>query len=86
MDALLIAGQNPMPMSVLRDLARYPSVYDNNAVFLGEFDFLVRRNFPTLQFLSVWNESAEEQARARPSTTSMRSSWPASPAREANPC
>lgn len=63
MDALLIAGQNPMPMSVLRDLARYPSVYDNNAVFLGEFDFLVRRNFPTLQFLSVWNESAEEQAR-----------------------
>lgn len=63
MDALLIAGQNPMPMSVLRDLARYPSVYDNNAVFLGEFDFLVRRKFPTLQFLSVWNESAEEQAR-----------------------
>lgn len=63
MDALLVAGQNPMPMSVLRDLARYPSVYDNNAVFLGEFDFLVRRKFPTLQFLSVWNESAEEQAR-----------------------
>jgi hypothetical protein len=63
MDALLVAGQNPMPMSALRDLARYPSVYDSNAVFLGEFDFLVRRNFPTLQFLSVWNESAEEQAR-----------------------
>lgn len=63
MDALLAAGQNPMPMSVLRDLARYPSVYDSNAVFLGEFDFLVRRNFPTLQFLSVWNESAEERAR-----------------------
>jgi len=63
MDALLLPGQNPMPMAVLRDLARYPSVYDNNAVFLGEFDFLVRRNFPNLQFLSVWNESAEEQAR-----------------------
>jgi len=63
MDALLAAGQNPIPMSVLRDLARYPSVYDNNAVFLGEFDFLVRRKFPNLQFLSVWNESAEEQAR-----------------------
>jgi len=63
MDALLSAGQNPIPMSVLRDLARYPSVYDHNAVFLGEFDFLVRRQFPTLQFLSVWNESAEEQAR-----------------------
>lgn len=63
MDALLVAGQNPMSMSVLRDLARYPSVYDSSAVFLGEFDFLVRRNFPTLQFLSVWNESAEERAR-----------------------
>lgn len=63
MDALLLPGQNPPEMSVLRDLARYPSVYDHNAVFLGEFDFLVRRNFPTLRFLSVWNESAEEQAR-----------------------
>ncbi|MBL8473712.1 MAG: hypothetical protein JNM98_18120 [Rhodocyclaceae bacterium] len=63
MDALLVPGQNPISMSALRDLARYPSVYDGNAVFLGEFDFLVRRTFPTLQFLSVWNESAEEQAR-----------------------
>ena len=63
MDALLVPGQNPISMSALRDLARYPSVYDNNAVFLGEFDFLVRRNFPSLQFLSVWNESAEEIAR-----------------------
>jgi hypothetical protein len=38
MDALVLAGQDPMPMSVLRDLARYPSVYDDNAVFLGQFD------------------------------------------------
>ena len=63
LDSVSIAGQNPIPMSVLRDLARYPSVYDHNAVYLGEFDFLVRRNFPTLRFLSVWNESAEEAAR-----------------------
>lgn len=63
MDALLLPGQNPPAMSTLRDLARYPSVYDHNAVFLGEFDFLVRRSFPALRFLSVWNESAEEQAR-----------------------
>lgn len=63
MNSLLLPGQNPPEMSVLRDLSRYPSVYDHNAVFLGEFDFLVRRNFPTLRFLSVWNESAEEQAR-----------------------
>jgi hypothetical protein len=63
MDALVLPGQDPMPMSVLRELARYPSVYDDNAVFLGEFDFLVRKQFPSLQFLSVWNEAKEEQAR-----------------------
>lgn len=63
MSALVTPGENPLAMSVLRDLARYPSVYDHNAVYLGEFDFLVRSNFPTLQFLSVWNESAEERAR-----------------------
>lgn len=63
LDALLQPGQNPMPMSVLRDLARYPSVYDDNAVFLGEFGFLVRKKFPSLQFLSIWNETEEEQAR-----------------------
>lgn len=63
MSALLSPGANPHSMSVLRDLARYPAVYDHNAVYLGEFDFLVRANFPTLQFLSVWNEQAEEIAR-----------------------
>ena len=63
MDAMLMKGENPITMSQLRDLARYPSVYDENAVFLGEFDYLVRRNFPTLRFLSVWNECAEEIAR-----------------------
>lgn len=63
MDAQVEPGQAPIPMAVLRDLARYPSVYDNNAVFLGEFDYLVRRNFPALQFLSVWNETSEERAR-----------------------
>lgn len=70
MDAMLAPGQNPIPMSVLRDLARYPSVYASNAVFLGEFDFLVRRSFPSLRFLSVWNEAAEEVARG-PSVDSI---------------
>lgn len=63
MDAMLQPGKDPIPMSVLRDLARYPSVYDDNAVFLGEFAFLVRKKFPSLQFLSIWNEAEEEQAR-----------------------
>lgn len=63
MSEMIEAGQNPIGLTALRDLAKYPSVYDSNAVFLGEFDFLVRRNFPTLQFLSVWNELSEEIAR-----------------------
>ncbi|WP_420225754.1 hypothetical protein [Pigmentiphaga litoralis] len=63
MHAIVQAGQAPPSMSVLRDLARYPSVYDGNAVFLGEFDLLVRRTFPTLRFLSVSNEAEEERAR-----------------------
>ena len=63
MDSLLMAGKNPPDTAVLRDLCKYPSVYDNSAVFLGEFDFLIRRNFIDLQFLSVWNELAEEQIR-----------------------
>ena len=63
MDALLTAGAAPLAMSALRDMAKYPSVYDANAVYLGEFDFLVRRQFTSLQFLSVWNEWTEDRAR-----------------------
>jgi len=63
MSRMLAKGQPVMPMAVLRDLARYPSVYNVDAVFLGEFDFLIRRNYPDLQFLSVWNESTEERVR-----------------------
>lgn len=62
-DSLLIAGNDPPDMATLRDLCRYPSVYDHSAVYLGEFDFVVRRNYPTLRFLSVWNETIEEQTR-----------------------
>jgi hypothetical protein len=56
-------GDDPMPMRVLRDLAHYPSTYDHNAVFLGEFDFLIRRHYPELAFISVWNEAIEERVR-----------------------
>lgn len=62
-DAVMTAGNNPPDISTLRDLCRYPSVYDHSAVYLGEFDFLVRRTFPTLRFLSVWNETIEETVR-----------------------
>lgn len=63
LDEVLLPGQNPIDMRSLRELAKYPSIYNHNAVFLGEFDFLVRRNFPSLQFLSVWNEDVEERHR-----------------------
>lgn len=64
MDTLLLAGAQPVNMATLRELTRYPSVYDDNAVFLGEFDFLIRRRIPALRFLSVWNEQIEERVRS----------------------
>ncbi|WP_293006927.1 hypothetical protein [Nitrosomonas sp.] len=60
MNTLLEKGQNPPSMTTLRDLVKYPSVYNHNAVFLGEFDFVVRRAYSNTQFLSVWNEVIEE--------------------------
>ena len=62
-DTILDPGENPPDMATLRDLIKYPSVYDHNAVYLGEFEFLVRRAYPDLQFLSIWNETIEETAR-----------------------
>lgn len=57
-------GEDPISIEVLRELAKYPSIYNKNAVYLGEFDFLVRSNLTNFQFLSVWNESLEENARS----------------------
>ncbi|MGI9211757.1 MAG: hypothetical protein ACR2HF_04735 [Methylococcaceae bacterium] len=62
-NSLLIPGKNPIDIPTLRDICRYPSVYDHSAVYLGEFDFVVRRSFPDLAFLSVWNEVVEESVR-----------------------
>ncbi|MFA5920095.1 MAG: hypothetical protein WC856_02240 [Methylococcaceae bacterium] len=63
LSSLLTKGQNPPDMATLRDLVNYPSTYDHNAVYLGEFDFVVRKTYPSVKFLSVWNESVEEAAR-----------------------
>ena len=71
-EAVLSTGEAPISTAVLRELTKYPSVYNKNAVYLGEFDYLIRSNFPTLGFLSVWNEAAEEIARA-PSTSNINS-------------
>lgn len=63
LSSVINKGESPPTMSVLRDLIKYPSVYDHNAVYLGEFDFLVRRSYPNAYFLSIWNENIEEAAR-----------------------
>lgn len=56
------SGANPPTMADLRVMARYPAIYDHNAVYLGEFDALLRR-YLSPRFLSVWNEQIEESVR-----------------------
>lgn len=56
-------GSGPMDIATMREVCSYPSTYDSNAVFLGNFDFLVRRNLSPFEFLSIWNEQREEEVR-----------------------
>lgn len=63
MFSLEVSGTQPADIATLAELTRYPSIYDENAVFLGEFDMLLRSKFSNLSFLKVWNEQAEEKAR-----------------------
>jgi hypothetical protein len=63
LNTVLINGQDPMDIATLRELCKYPAAYDANAVYLGEFDYAIRRNVPGLLFLSVWNEQVEESVR-----------------------
>lgn len=59
-DSFIENGSSPHSMENLRILAKYPNLYQKSAVFLGEFDFLIRANYPDLDFLSVWNEKIQE--------------------------
>ncbi len=61
--SVLSAGAAPPSAEYLRMLARYPALHDSNAVFLSDFDFLLRRHMAGLRFLAVWNEQIEEAAR-----------------------
>ncbi|MBT9097476.1 hypothetical protein KFZ76_07090 [Methylovulum psychrotolerans] len=63
LNQVLYSGDNPASMATLRTLCKYPAIYDDSAVFLGEFEFLVRKKYPDLAFLAVWNEAIEEAAR-----------------------
>lgn len=60
---LIQAGAKPPDIDELREITNYPSLYDENAVFLGEFGFLLQRHLSPFVFLSVWNELLEEDAR-----------------------
>ncbi|MFM0608631.1 hypothetical protein PQR05_29295 [Paraburkholderia sediminicola] len=60
---VIYPGANPVDIETLREWARYPSGYDSSAVYLGNFDFLIRRNLFPMRFLSVWNEQVEESVR-----------------------
>lgn len=56
------SGANPPDLTLLRQLATYPALYDESAVYLGNFDMLVRRFFGMrCEFISVWNEAIHEQ-------------------------
>ena len=58
---LVRMGANPLTIDQMRLLASYPT-HDDNAVFLGNFDFLVRKNFMSrTYYLNVWNEMIHEQ-------------------------
>lgn len=57
------AGAAPMDISTLRELCSYPGIYNENAVYLSNFYFLVRKKIGAVTFLSVWNETREEEVR-----------------------
>lgn len=63
LSSVTFVGANPVDIQTMREWAQYPSTYDASAVYLGNFDFLVRRNLADLRFLSVWNEQIEESVR-----------------------
>lgn len=59
---LVRLGADPLSMAQLRLLASYPALYDENAVFLENFDYLVRQKFINrTHFIAVWNENVQER-------------------------
>lgn len=59
---LIRQGVNPPTLSQLRLLSGYPMAYDDNAVFLGNFDMLIRKHYASrFNYMSVWNEVVHER-------------------------
>jgi hypothetical protein len=43
-------------------LSTYPALYDENAVFLGNFDYLVRQKYMArCHYIAVWNENEQNR-------------------------
>lgn len=56
------AGANPLTINQLRLLASFPAMYDRNAVFMGNFTFLIMQHFMSrLNYMAIWNETAHER-------------------------
>lgn len=56
------AGADPLSIDQLRLLASFPSMYDRNAVFMGNFTFLIMQHFMSrFNYMAVWNEAINER-------------------------
>ena len=59
---MIRAGANPLTINQLRLLASFPAMYDRNAVFMGNFTFLVMQHFMNrLDYMAIWNETIHER-------------------------
>ncbi|WOE40070.1 hypothetical protein [Acinetobacter chinensis] len=59
---VLKQGTDPLSVSLLRVLASYPALYDEDAVFLGNFDYSVRKKFMArAHYIAVWNENEQDR-------------------------
>lgn len=56
-------GADPMNIDTMREIGSYPAIYDDSAVYMSNFDYLVRKRVAPVRFLSVWNEAREEAVR-----------------------
>lgn len=56
------AGADPLGIDQLRLLASFPSMYDRNAVFMGNFTFLIMQHFMNrFNYMAIWNEAINER-------------------------
>lgn len=59
---MIRAGANPLTINQLRLLASFPSMYDRNAVFMGNFTFLIMQHFMNrFNYMAIWNEATHEK-------------------------